>query len=88
MGDGLKLNFWGKGKFIADGSLGGAKGIQIISQQQHSPKEYTVRGRMSGRFALWRTVEPKFVSWASGARGKGVPQSAAVEAWRRRMLSC
>jgi hypothetical protein len=52
MGDGLGLNFWGKGKSIADGSLGGAKGIQIISQQQHSPKEYTVRGRMSGRFAF------------------------------------
>jgi hypothetical protein len=52
MGSGLKLNFWGKGKVIADGALGGgAKGIPIISQQRHSPKEYTVRGRMSGRFA-------------------------------------
>jgi hypothetical protein len=52
MGDGLGLNFLGKGKFIADGPLGGAKGIPIISQQQHSPKEYTVRVRMSGRFVL------------------------------------
>src|SRR5258706_5146985 len=54
MGDGPGPNFWGKEKSIADGSLAGAKGIQIISQQQHSPKEYTVHGRMSGRFALWR----------------------------------
>jgi hypothetical protein len=52
MGDDLGVNCWGKKKSIADGSLNGAKGIQIISQQQHSPKEYTVRGRMSGRFAL------------------------------------
>jgi hypothetical protein len=52
MGDGLGLNFWGKGESIADGSLSGAKGIQIISQQHHSHKEYTVRRRMSGRFAF------------------------------------
>jgi hypothetical protein len=54
MANGLRLDFCGTGKFIEDGSLGGAQGIQIISQQWHSPKEYTVPGRMSGRFAARR----------------------------------
>jgi hypothetical protein len=77
MGDGLGLNVWGKGKVIADGSLGGAKGIQIISQQQHSPKEYTVRGRMSGRFALWRNDAGEIcVTCVLGERGARGGQAA------------
>jgi hypothetical protein len=32
MGDGLGLKLCGKEKSIEDGSLGGAKGIQVISQ--------------------------------------------------------
>jgi hypothetical protein len=63
------------------------KAFRLSRKQQHSPKEYTVRGRMSGRFALReRTGEIRDLD--ARACAEGLLPGGAVEAWRRRMLSC